>query len=169
MKNKSRARKQGILPAAKNNPSNLTITIKNLQRSLPIDPGKIKETAIMAFRREGVYKKAALCFFFVTDKKIQELNLRYLGEDCPTDVIAFDSGCRDHILADIFISTGRAVSQAAFFKTSVLYELYLYVIHGILHILGYDDLCAKDRALMRKREKLLLKELNICLSIKPTL
>ncbi len=165
MKNKSRARKQGILPAEKNNPLNLTITIKNLQRSIPVDHGKIKETAFKVFRKEGVYEKAALSFFFVTDKKIRELNLRYLGEDRPTDVIAFDSGSRDHILADIFISTGRAVSQAAVFKTSVLYELYLYVIHGILHILGYDDLCAKDRAVMRKREKSLLKELSITRNI----
>jgi probable rRNA maturation factor len=161
MKSKSRARKSAVLPAAKNNPFCLTIAIKNLQKTAPLDPDKIKEIAYKVFRREGVDKKAALSFFFVTDKKIQALNLRYLGEDHPTDVIAFDSSCRDGILADIFISTDRAAAQSAVFKTSLLYELYLYLIHGILHILGYDDLCAKDRALMRKREKLLLKELNI--------
>ncbi|MFA5118332.1 MAG: rRNA maturation RNase YbeY [Candidatus Omnitrophota bacterium] len=161
MKNKSRARRSAVLPAANNNLFCLTIAIKNLQKTVPLDPDKIKEIAFKVFQREGVEKKAALSFFFVTDKKIQALNLRYLGEDCPTDVIAFDSSRGEGILADIFISTDRAAAQSAVFKTSLLYELYLYLIHGILHVLGYDDLCSKERALMRKREKLLLKELNI--------
>jgi probable rRNA maturation factor len=150
MKNKRHIRKPAI-----------QITIKNLQKLVPIERGKIKETVCKVLQSEGVYAKAGISFFFVTDKKIQALNLRYLGQDCPTDVIAFDSSGRDSILADIFISTETALSQARSFKTSVLYELYLYVIHGILHILGYDDLCSKDRAVMRKQEKLFLKALNI--------
>ena len=67
----------------------------------------------------------------------------------------------DKLFADIVISTDRAISNAKIFKTSPLYELYLYVVHGVLHILGYDDKTKKDRLLMRKREESLLKILNL--------
>ncbi len=98
---------------------------------------------------------------FVNDRKIKELNLKYLGRDNPTDVIAFDlagQNSKDKIFADIVISTDRAIDNAGAFNTTPLFEVYLYIIHGVLHILGYDDRTKKDTLVMRKKEADLLKK-----------
>ena len=89
--------------------------------------------------------------------------MKYLGKNNPTDVIAFDVAepkRPDKIFADIVISTDRAIDNAGAFHTTPYFELYLYVIHGVLHILGYDDKTKKDKLLMRKKETHLLKTLN---------
>ncbi|MDP3732504.1 MAG: rRNA maturation RNase YbeY [Candidatus Omnitrophota bacterium] len=109
---------------------------------------------------EGIKKSGEITICFVNDQKIKELNLRYLAKNNPTDVIAFDVAepkRPDKLFADIVISTDRAIDNANAFKTSPLFELYLYVIHGVLHILGYDDRSKKDRLIMRKREAELVK------------
>lgn len=86
----------------------------------------------------------------------------YLAQDCPTDVIAFDlSGDKKEILADVAISTDTAIRQARVFKTSPAYETYLYVVHGILHILGYDDKTAKESKIMEQKAVGILTSLNI--------
>lgn len=136
---------------------------------------------------ESVKKSGEITILFVNDGEIKRLNLRYLGKNNPTDVIAFDitepfntefrklksyssaSGgktvkknfIRANLFADIVISTDRAIANAKTFKTTPLYELYLYVIHGVLHILGYDDKRKIDRLIMRKRQDYLLKSLNL--------
>jgi probable rRNA maturation factor len=67
--------------------------------------------------------------------------------------MAFDlSAEKNKICADIIISCDTAVKNARIFKTSPQRELKLYVVHGILHILGYDDHTPSQKALMRKKE-----------------
>ena len=87
----------------------------------------------------------------------------YLGSDCPTDVIAFDLSAAkdDEISADLAISTDTAVRNARIFKTHATYEVYLYVIHGILHILGYDDSGAKEKKAMERKTNYILTALKI--------
>lgn len=86
----------------------------------------------------------------------------YLGKNCPTDVISFDiSENKDEILADIIISTDTALRNAKIFNTVPIYELYLYVIHGVLHLIGYDDKRKKDRLIMQRKEEFLLKKLRM--------
>ena len=57
------------------------------------------------------------------------------------------------MFADIVISTDTAIRNAKIFKTTQLNELYLYVVHGVLHLLGYDDRTQKQRQIMQKKEK----------------
>jgi len=71
---------------------------------------------------------------------------------------------RRSILADIVISTDTAIRNAQTFKTTPVYELYLYIIHGLLHILGYKDKSKKEKLIIHKREESLLKQ--ICPFIK---
>jgi len=61
-------------------------------------------------------------------------------------------GRRAGTSADVVVSTDTAAANALIFKTSPAYELNLYVIHGILHLLGYDDRSARQRKKMRQRE-----------------
>jgi probable rRNA maturation factor len=69
-------------------------------------------------------------------------------------VLAFDMAGRDSnkIEADIIISSDTAIRNAKIFKTRTAYELNLYVIHGLLHILGYDDRTLKQRKILQKKE-----------------
>jgi probable rRNA maturation factor len=72
----------------------------------------------------------------------------------PTDVLAFDlsaPGAVRVLLADIIISADTAARNAKIFHTTPLYELYLYVVHGVLHLLGYDDKTKAQRKLMHKK------------------
>ena len=140
------------------------VAVRNLQKKIPINPKRITKTVLKILSQEGIKKSGEITVCFVNDSKIKELNLKYLGKSNPTDVIAFDVAepkCKDEIFADIVISTDRAIDNADAFGTSPYFELYLYVIHGVLHILGYDDRNIKDKLLMRKKEKNLLKILNL--------
>lgn len=81
-----------------------------------------------------------------------------------TDVISFNLSERfksDITYADIVISTDRAVYNAKIFNTGSLYELYLYVVHGVLHLLGYDDRNTKQRQLMDEKAARILSILKI--------
>ena len=141
----------------------MKVAVRNLQKKIPVNPKRITKAVLKILSIEGIRNSGEKTFCFVNDTKIKELNSKYLGKNKPTDVIAFDIAepkSPDKIFADIAISTDRAIDNAARFKTSPLFELYLYVIHGVLHILGYDDRNKKDKLLMRKRESHLLKTLN---------
>jgi len=81
------------------------------------------------------------------------LNLKYLGKNQPTDVLSFDSSGAERKCADIIISTQTAIRNAKAFKTTPLFELNLYLVHGLLHILGYDDKTHQQRKLIRRKEK----------------
>jgi probable rRNA maturation factor len=135
------------------------ITIKNLQKTIPVNPRRIKDIVLDVLAQENVKKSGEINICFITDKEIRKINFRYLGETRATDVLAFDlSDSKDKILADIFISADMAVSNARIFKSTFFFEIYLYVIHAILHILGYDDQTDKDRLIMRAKEKQYLKK-----------
>ncbi len=141
----------------------MKVAVRNLQKRIPVNPKRITKTVLKILSEEGIKKSGEITLCFVNDPKIKKVNLKYLGKNNPTDVIAFDIAepkAKDKLFADIVISTDRAVDNAKAFKTSPLFELYLYVIHGVLHILGYDDQSKKDKLLMRKREKDLLKILK---------
>ncbi len=68
---------------------------------------------------------------------------------------------KSFLIGDIIISTDAAIQNAKAFKTSINYEIVLYVIHGILHLLGFDDHKEEDIKKMRKREKFLLEKIKI--------
>lgn len=106
---------------------------------------------------------AEVSIVLVTDKDIKDLNRRYRGVEEATDVLAFPmqegefSGLHPHLLGDVVISVERAKEQAGKLKHGFEEELSLLTIHGILHLLGYDDRIAKDRKKMRVREREILK------------
>jgi rRNA maturation RNase YbeY len=120
---------------------------------------------------EGVEKSGEITFCFVDNNDISKLNLLYLAKNIPTDVLVFDlSENQKEITADIIISCDTALSNASLYKTSLDYELALYCIHGLLHILGYDDQDKKKAQAMHNRQLQLLKQSrsNILTSCKST-
>jgi len=134
------------------------ITVRNLPRKTLLAPGRIKKLALEVLSSEGIKKSGEIALYFVNDRNIRLLNAKYLGTNSPTDVIAFDiSGPGGYLCADVVICVDRARANAGIFNTSLRHELYLYAIHGILHLLGYRDRSARERKAMAIKSNRLLK------------
>ena len=133
----------------------MKITIINLQKKVPIYPQKIKKPILKALKEEGEKEEGEITVCFTNDALIRKLNARYLRKNKPTDVLAFDiTNPKDkgQLSADIVISSDTAIRNARVFKTTPFYELSLYSIHGLLHLLGYNDHSRKDKKIMRGKE-----------------
>ena len=153
---------------ASNTPKRKTemeITVENLQKAIPLKPKPLSRLAEKILLREKV-KDANLSLVFVSASKIKSLNKKFLKRSHATDVLAFNLGERSFtakgiLSGEIIISTDAARQNARTYKTSLEKELALYVIHGILHLLGYDDHGKAKTRLMRKKEAELLRFLRI--------
>lgn len=135
------------------------ITVKNLQRRIRLNPRRVIQKTKKILKKERVLE-AELSLAFVTDQKIKTLNKKYLRHDYVTDVLAFDlrENLKDKkLVGEIVISTGRVAANAKKYGAAQSQELILYVIHGILHLLGYRDHEPKDTWKMRKKEEDILK------------
>jgi len=98
-------------------------------------------------------KALSLNFIFCTDEYLLELNRKYLNHDYYTDIITFPY--RQHprpLEADIFISIDRVKENALQGGIAFQDELLRVIIHGVLHLLGFDDHRPEDKARMRKME-----------------
>ncbi len=131
----------------------MKITIKNLQNKLPLGQTKIKNLIRRILKGENITASGWINICFVDNALIKKFNSKFLKSRSSTDVLAFNLGNKRKImLADIMISTDQAILQARSFKTTPGYELLLYVAHGLLHILGFNDHSPEQIKLMRKKE-----------------
>lgn len=89
------------------------------------------------------------------DRRLQDLHRDYLNDDTPTDVITFDLSepGRPGVQGEIYISGERARAQAAEFGVAPEAEIARLIIHGILHLKGYDDRTDLEQRKMREREE----------------
>ena len=142
-----------------------------------VDDQRLAEIAHGVLRREGQPTGTTLTLVITTDDAIQELNRLYRQSDRPTDVLAFvahesghQSGCDDAgfvtadddfvcYLGDVIISYDTAVEQATEQGHGLDRELALLVIHGCLHLLGYDDEAPEPRQRMWARQQELWESL----------
>lgn len=133
----------------------MKITIKNLQNKLLISPVKIKKLILNVLKGEGIKESGYINICFADDPLIKKFNLKFLKTNSSTDVLAFNlnNNLENKILlADIMISTDTAIKNSRKFNTKPEYELMLYLAHGILHILGYDDRDKTQKKQMREKE-----------------
>jgi probable rRNA maturation factor len=120
---------------------------------------KVKEWAQKILKQLGLERKE-LSILLVDDEEIKRLNSQYLGRKRPTNVIAFPmDGPNEHLLGDIVISTETAQREAE--KLNLPFEEHLarLLIHGILHLLGYEDQTKSQYRKMRQKEEELLQYL----------
>ncbi|HGY55236.1 MAG TPA: rRNA maturation RNase YbeY [Caldithrix abyssi] len=94
---------------------------------------------------------------FTNDADISALHQNYLSDPTPTDIITFNLGENDEIEGEIYISVERAQDQAKVYKVSLAEELTRLIIHGLLHLKGYDDLSDTDRRIMKQKEDELVR------------
>ena len=141
----------------------MKLDIQNLQSIAKIDKDKIKNCADYVLNAMGE-SEAELSLVLVNDMYIRNLNWKYRRKDSATDVLAFPM--RDSrrlsgvILGDVVISVETAAREAKKRKKDLQDELDLYFVHGILHLLGYDDEKPRARKKMKDKEKELME--NLC-------
>ena len=89
---------------------------------------------------------------FCSDPYILDINIRYLGHDYFTDVITFDYSEKPRISGDLFVSVDSVRENSVMYGTDFDEELHRVIVHGVLHLIGYDDHNEKDSSLMREKE-----------------
>ena len=89
---------------------------------------------------------------FCSDNYILDVNIKYLQHDYYTDIITFDYCDGDTLSGDLFISVDSVRENASFYGTEFPVELNRVIVHGLLHLIGYDDHTEEDIAVMRAKE-----------------
>jgi probable rRNA maturation factor len=136
------------------------ISIASPQDAVPIDRGRMREIVRAVLDGEDE-PQAEISLAFVDNGTIHTLNKRYLKHDEPTDVLSFplsDPGAAK-LSGELVIGAEVALAQARDRGHDVHAELALYVIHGLLHLCGYDD--HDDPTAMRERERHYLQQLGL--------
>lgn len=93
-----------------------------------------------------------ISIIFCSDNYILDVNIRYLHHDYFTDVITFDYCEGDKLSGDLFISIDSVRENAVEFGTEFDEELHRVIVHGLLHLIGYDDHTPEDQKQMRAKE-----------------
>lgn len=101
---------------------------------------------------------AYIHIIFVDDNFLQNLHQEFLSDDSPTDVITFELGSENLTEGEIYISLDRAADHAREFQVETTAEIARLIIHGILHLNGYDDHTAEEQQQMRKKEAFYLEQ-----------
>jgi len=135
------------------------VEIANLQKYYEIKSSKIKRAVKEVLSKEG--KDARLSIALVDNSKIKELNKQYFSSDEVTDVISFPLGNNKNLISgEIVVSVETAVDIAGKRNISIEGEIVLYIIHGILHLLGYDDDNEGNARIMHEKESKMLKTMG---------
>ena len=123
------------------------------RQTAPVDLGTLVSLARDTLRGEGL-DRVELSVSFVDETEMEELHVRYLHEAGPTDVLSFPQDDEEHdgvrILGDVVIAPSVAARNN---PDDPAAELRLLLVHGILHILGYDHETADERAAMWSRQE----------------
>jgi len=148
----------------------MEILIKNQQKIIKVNQKKIERIIKKVLQNLKVDEETEISVLFTDDKFIRSLNNKYRGIDKPTDVLSFSlqEGAiksleveSDKLLGDIIISVETAQRQADNLNHSMEKELTVLLIHGLLHLTGYDHEKDKDFKIMREKESEMLKTFDL--------
>ena len=154
--------------------SEINISVEQ-KLKLSLEESWLQRIVLKTLEAEGVASPVEMGLVITDSKTIQKLNRTYRRKDQPTDVLAFHMspdtseeselrfvGPPDgvHHLGEIVISYPQAVRQAHEQGHSVAQELALLIVHGVLHLLGYDDELLEEEQRMKVRENEILKKLD---------
>jgi probable rRNA maturation factor len=155
-----------------------SLLIQNRQRAIRLDARLLRLITKSLLTELLELEDFDLAVCIVRAPKMARINETFLQHTGSTDVITFDysknvlpascrqidsklpAGCLKHVHGEIFICIDDAMAQAREFRTSWQSEIARYVIHGVLHLLGYDDIRPADRRKMKREENRLLKKVS---------
>jgi probable rRNA maturation factor len=145
----------------------MKIQIENRQTGINIERRKIRGTVFKILKILNCVDKE-ISISFTDDENIKKLNQQYLGRNKPTNVLSFSlqegeyGNINPQILGDVVISVETAQKDAVQGKLTFEQEIYFLVIHGILHLLGYnhENSTAEETKKMKQREKEIFNKIN---------
>ena len=131
--------------------------VSNLQRKIRVSPVRLRRTAESALSALGRADRD-VHVSVVDDPAIRRLNMRYLRRRTTTDVLAFDLHAPgpSRLLGEVIVSADTATRQARQARVPVALELDLLVVHGLLHLSGWDDSRPREARLMHERAREIL-------------
>ncbi len=149
-------------PRRKSSSARLNVSVLNHCRSLRLDRKLLAKVVRFTAAEHGITAGQVELAVF-GDKDMARLHKEYLGRRKITDVICFDlaQGDSSQILASLALGGEVARKQARLNRTSINKELALYTVHGLLHVLGYNDAKPADARRMHRREDELLQQLGL--------
>ena len=133
----------------------MKIAVRNLQKIVKINRSCLKNLVKKICNFLNL-NKGYLSLVFADNEVVKELNRRYLKKNNPTDVLAFDLTDNfqpQELSAEVIISVEKAEENSKIFSTDLREELLLYIIHGLLHLSGFEDKTSLQKKEMRKKEK----------------
>ncbi|MFC1922446.1 rRNA maturation RNase YbeY [Chloroflexota bacterium] len=135
-----------------------------------LNSSHLERSVLAALNHQGVSPDSDLTILVDDDQRIQKLNYEYLSIDAPTDVLAFPAGFSDPdtghtYLGDVIISFPQAKSQANKQGHPLEAEIQLLVVHGVLHLLGFDHLESEDKEIMWSAQSQILNQLKVQISV----
>jgi probable rRNA maturation factor len=147
----------------------MKLQIENSQSKIKIDKRMIRSTVLKILKTLDCADKE-ISLSFVDDQNIKQLNKQYLGKDKATNVLSFSllegeyGNINPQILGDIIISVETSQRDALYGKLTIDQEIDFLIIHGILHLLGYnhENTTEKETKKMRQKEKELFNAINGC-------
>jgi probable rRNA maturation factor len=140
----------------------IEVEISNTQDHLRVDPEELARLVRRVLDREG-HRRGSISIALVDQATIHALNRTHLGHDWPTDVISFPLSDPDdpEWAGELVVSAEMARTTAGAIGAEPSHELALYIVHGLLHLCGYDDTVEADASRMRRREEEILADLGI--------
>jgi probable rRNA maturation factor len=136
------------------------ISVRNRQRKIPVDAVELQNFAAKALTRclqlrrgklTNLRKLHEVFVWVISDHRMTQLHRNFMHETGPTDVLTFQHG-------EIFISVETARRNARTFGNSLARELHLYIIHGLLHLHGFDDRTQTGAWKMEKMQQKILSD-----------
>jgi probable rRNA maturation factor len=128
-----------------------------------IDKPRLKK-AVRAILEDAGIRSAEISIGIVTDERMHELNRQFLNHDYPTDVLSFilkHDKKNKSLEGEIIASSDYAAREAVTYGWTGHDELLLYIIHGCLHLVGYDDTTARAKKEMTEAETRYLKQMGV--------
>lgn len=124
------------------------------------DANKIKAW-LKAIAVEENFKLDSINYIFCSDEYLLSLNLQYLDHDTYTDIITFDYSDDNILEGDIYISVDRVSENAQQLNVDFNEEIYRVIVHGLLHMMGFNDKSPMQKKEMRSKEDSCLSLLTI--------
>lgn len=139
----------------------LSVPVANNQPRHAVESELLSRAALLVAHDHG-FQEGEISIAVVDDAAMHQLNRRYLDHDYPTDVLSFvleQEG--ERLEGEIIVSADYAAREAPRYGWTLREELALYVVHGALHLVGYDDTTPEAKAVMQQQETLFLRKLAI--------
>ena len=133
--------------------SDLTVEVNNLYPALSFSPASLDHFFEKVFALHRHDCSGSLSVAFLDRSRHSRIHGDFLKDFRPTDVITFPADPTEEMAGEICVSVDQAIEEAANREVAFAHELSLYLIHGWLHLVGFDDKEEQDQKIMRREER----------------